>query len=354
MDEDKAKPEVTDEIKEDTPAVVKPVEAEKAEPAVERSDVFLWANNLVPIKEELEIDLFLFNKNYVVYRTSVSTDLIQSYQPLLLDGLLEYVLDGAADGLTVRDFEDAEAEENVLQRTTVDKVQKAQQLLAWVKTQEAEIENFVEEEHDLKRVKGVLARCRHKDLPAPFYVIKLLPSSMVMKGASSWMLKKGKFMPFDAEGGLRIPPDNQLLILGNDIYAFSQAKLEQLFGYNAKKYGIAVQKMKEIEANFTFNFDAELSWESMVEGQKALVNKLQRIEVGEMKQEDLVDRAEELGLNLMTDSDGAIIIMDSKDLNVFVNLLNEDYMESPITGKRYQIISKRPLRVKEDPDNLPS
>ena len=30
----------------------------------ERTDIFLWANNLVPIKEELEIDLFLFNKNF--------------------------------------------------------------------------------------------------------------------------------------------------------------------------------------------------------------------------------------------------------------------------------------------------
>jgi hypothetical protein len=73
------------------------------------------------------------------------------------------------------------------------------------------------------------------------------------------------------------------------------------------------------------------------------------VEVGEIKQEDLVDRADELGLNLMTDQDGAIIIMDTKDLTTFVNLLNEDYMESPLTGKRYQIISKRPLKLKEDP-----
>ena len=198
------------------------------EPSTERTDVFLWANNLVPIKEELDIDLFLFNKNYVVYRTKVSKDLVRSFQPLLIDGLLEYVLQGAAEGLQVRDFEDGEAEENVLQRTRLANVQKAQELLNWVKTQESVIENFVEEEHDLKRVKGVLARCRHKDIPNPFYIIKLLPGSMVMKGATSWMLREGKFVPFDAEGSMRMPGDNQLLVLDQDIYAFSQTRLEQL------------------------------------------------------------------------------------------------------------------------------
>ena len=317
------------------------------EPSTERTDVFLWANNLVPIKEELDIDLFLFNKNYVVYRTKVSKDLVRSFQPLLIDGLLEYVLQGAAEGLQVRDFEDGEAEENVLQRTRLANVQKAQELLNWVKTQESVIENFVEEEHDLKRVKGVLARCRHKDIPNPFYIIKLLPGSMVMKGATSWMLREGKFVPFDAEGSMRMPGDNQLLVLDQDIYAFSQTRLEQLFGYNAKKYGIALKKMQEIQANFTFNFDIGLSWENLVQGQKSLVNKLQKIDASAIKQSDLMDHAEELGINLMTDNDGAIIIMDVKDLTKFINLLNDDYIESPLTGRRYEIKSKKPLRVTE-------
>ena len=317
------------------------------EPSTERTDVFLWANNLVPIKEELDIDLFLFNKNYVVYRTKVSKDLVRSFQPLLIDGLLEYVLQGAAEGLQVRDFEDGEAEENVLQRTRLANVQKAQELLNWVKTQESVIENFVEEEHDLKRVKGVLARCRHKDIPNPFYIIKLLPGSMVMKGATSWMLRDGKFVPFDAEGSMRMPGDNQLLVLDQDIYAFSQTRLEQLFGYNAKKYGIALKKMQEIQANFTFNFDIGLSWENLVQGQKSLVNKLQKIDASAIKQSDLMDHAEELGINLMTDNDGAIIIMDVKDLTKFINLLNDDYIESPLTGRRYEIKSKKPLRVTE-------
>ena len=38
----------------------------------QETDIFLWANNLVQIKEELKLDLFLINKNGVVYKTSRS------------------------------------------------------------------------------------------------------------------------------------------------------------------------------------------------------------------------------------------------------------------------------------------
>ena len=88
--------------------------------------------------------------------------------------------------------------------------------------------------------------------------------------------------------------------------------------------------------------------QTLVKGNKAIINKLQKLEVGLIKQDDLLDRAEELGLNLMQDDDGAIIIMNAKDLTVFVNLLNDDYTESPLTGIRYEIKSKRPLKIKED------
>lgn len=317
----------------------------------QRTDVFLWANNLVPIKEDLQIDLFLFNKNYVCYRTKVSTELVRSYQPLLIDGLLEHVLQGAGEGMVVRDFEEGEPEEHVLQRTKLSNVQKAQELLNWLKTQENEIETFVEEEHDIRRMKGIVARCKHPDLPAPFYIIKQLQGSKIMKGTTSWMLRNGKFVPFDADGSLQIPSDNQLLILGEDIYAFSQPKLEALFGYNAKKYGVALKKIQEIQANFTFTFDTGLSWENLVEGQKSLINKLQKLEAEGITQDDLMDHAEQMGVDLMTDADGAVIIMSHKDLAKFINLLNEDYLESPLSGRRFEIKSKKPLRVKSDSDD---
>ena len=65
-------------------------------------------------------------------------------------------------------------------------------------------------------------------------------------------------------------------------------------------------------------------------------------------QQQILDQAEEMDIEMMTDDSGAIIIMDGKDMDKFVNLLNDDYMESPMTGIRYEILNKRELKPEED------
>lgn len=317
-----------------------------------RSDIFLWANNLVSIKEELHMELFLFSKNFVVYKTQLAKELRKQFEPLFLDAIVEYILDGAEYGLLVRDFEEAEADKNVLQRTKLSNVENAQMLLNWLKTQEHEIEPFVEADHDFKRMKGVVVRCSHPSIKKSFYVIKALPQSVIMKGTDSWMLRGGKFVPYDAEGSMRIPADNQLLVLENDIYVFNPAKLSSIFGYDAKKYTIADTKMKLIAQHFRLSITENQTMAEMVKGKKSLVNKLQKVDPVGIKQQALITHAEELELPLMTDDNGAIIIMDSKDLNIFINLLNEDYVESSLTGNRYEITGKKPLKAPTDDDLL--
>lgn len=314
----------------------------------QETDIFLWANNLVQIKEELKVELFLINKNGVVYKTARGKELELSIHQSLIDPILEYVLEGADTGLSVRDFEEAESEQMVLQRTELKKVPKAREILSWLKTQEAEIEQFVEEEHDLKRIKGVIARVSHPDLKEPFYIPKIMPSANIMKGNSGWLMRGGKFVPFDADGAFRLPADNQILIVQQDIFVFNQAKLEQLFNYNAKKAAIAEKKVAEIQTNFKLSFEDGVTMNSLVMEKKPLINKLQKIDTGSITQEQLLDHAEELGIELMTDTAGSIIIMDGKDMSKFVNLLNDDYYESPMTGLRYEIKSKKPLKITED------
>ncbi len=312
------------------------------------SDVFAWANNLVQIKEELDIDLFLFSKSFVVYKTLLSKNLRNNLEALMIDNLLEHILGGVDKGLVVREFEDGEPEPNVLQRTRLNKVDNAHMVLNWLKTQEHEIEPFVEEEHDFKRIKGLVARCSHKDLEKPFYVIKALSQTQIMSGRAGWMLRGGKFVPFDAEGAIRIPADNQLLVLDQDIYVFNQSKIVSLFGYDAKKYKIAEEKLKLIAEHFKLSFDGEQTLEQMVKGKKSLVNKLQNLDPTGVTQEKLIEQVKDLDLPLMQDSAGAIIIMDSNDLNMFINLLNQDYLESPMTGQRFEIANKKPLKIMDE------
>lgn len=314
----------------------------------QETDVFAWANNLVQYKDELKVELFFISKNYVLYKTSLAEGLKGQLEPLFIDEMLEYILDGADRGLIVRGFEKAEAEKDVLQRTQVYKVEKLRETLGWLKTQEREIVLFKEDEHDINHMKGVLARITHQEVDKPFYVAKVLPKSQVMKGKQGWMLRSDKFVPFDAEAAMRLPSDPQMLILDQDLYVFNESKLKALFGYDAKEASIAEAKIKEIEENFRLSFAEGLGIQNLVKGKKSTIQKLQKLDVTKMTQDQVMQYAEEMELGLMADDSGAIIIMDDKDLATFVNVLNEDYMESPITGERFEIIKKKPLKVKEN------
>ena len=110
--------------------------------------------------------------------------------------------------------------------------------------------------------------------------------------------------------------------------------------------------LKIFAENFRLSFAEGLGIQNLVQGKKATIQKLQKLDVGKMTQEQVMQYSNDMDLGLMPDDGGAIIIMDDKDLATFVNVLNEDYMESPITGERYEIIKKRPLKVKDE-DQIP-
>ena len=319
----------------------------------QETDVFAWANNLVQYKDELKVEVFFISKNYVLYKTALAEGLKKQLEPIFIDEMLEYILEGVEKGLIVRGFEAAEAEENVLQRTQVHRVEKLRETLGWLRTQEHEIVVFKEDEHDINHMKGVLARVSHPEMKKPFYVAKVLPKSQVMKGRTGWMIRDNKIIPFDADAALRLPSDPQLLVLDQDLYVFSQPKLKTLFGYDAKEQAIAEAKIREIEETYRLSFAEGLGIQNLVKDKKALVKKLQKLEVGKITQEQILQQSEDLDLGVMNDDSGAIIIMDDKDITKFINLMADDYFESPTTGERFEIIKKRLLKADKDEDENP-
>ena len=317
----------------------------------EPTDIFLWANNIDGVKKELDVEFFLFNKHYTPYTTSFSSELNSQIKPLFLYDLINFVTMGAGTGLSVRDFELSENEDNVLLRTDLEKVGRAETLLHLIEHQRSDIVEFSEQEHEFKRIKGILARFTHKDNPRkPFYAIKQISQGQVLKGSTAWEFRDGKFGVFQAEVGLKIPPDNQVLIVDKDIFVFSQSKFERLFNYDYKKQALADLKVAEIEKQFRLSFPDGMDLQSLVRERKKTVNKLQKIEIGEITQEQVVEYADGMQLDLMTDDTGAIIIMDGNDLDTFVSLINEDYITSEITGRRYEVKSKKLL---DDPEGEP-
>jgi hypothetical protein len=317
----------------------------------EPTDIFLWANNTDGIKKELDVEFFLFNKNYTPYTTNFTTELNAQIKPLFLYDLINFVTMGAGTGLSVRDYELSDGEENTLLRTDLVKVGRAETLIHIIEKERHDIVEFSQEEHEFKRVKGIVAKFTHKDTPdKPFYVIKAISQGQVLSGATSWEFRDGKFGAFQADVGIKMPADNQVLIVNKDIFVFNQGKFEKLFNYDYKKQALADQKVEEIEKQFKLSFPDGLDLQSLVRERKKIVNKLQKMEIGAVTQEQAIDYADTMQLELMTDDAGAIIIMDGNDLDTFVNLINEDYIVSEITGKRYEIKSKKLL---DDPDGEP-
>lgn len=292
----------------------------------------------------------MFTKGYTVYATNYAKELKNQLKILFLYDMISTVQTGAATGLVVRDFEAAAAEDNVLERTELDNVEHAQEVVEQILYGEEGLEVFREGDHEFKKVKGIIARFSREGMD-PFFIAKLLPQSQVLKGATAWMYNGDSFQPFAADAGLKIAPDNQVLIAGNDIFAFSETKFIRMFGYDAKQFAVAEEKIKEIEEKFKLKFPDGMTFDALVRDTKSLVNKLQKVEVGMVSQEQVVNHADEMGLELMTDdAAGAIIIMDGKDAAKFVNLLNDDYVTSDMTGIKYELRGKKELRETSNPD----
>lgn len=317
----------------------------------ETTDIFLWANKTDAVKNDLDVEFFLFNKNYTPYTTTLSANLSNQIRPLFLYDLVNFVNLGAGTGLSVRDYELSEKEESVLLRTELEKVGRAETLIHLIKHERKEIVEFSEAEHEFKRIKGIVARFFDKDQPEKdFYVVKQVSSGQTLQGATSWEFRDGKFGIFQAEFGWKVPTDNQVLIVDGDIFIFNQGKFERLFNYEYKKQLLADQKIDEIAKAYKLSFPDGTDLQSLVRERKKVVNKLQKLEVGGISQEQAIEYADDMQLDLMTDDEGAIIILDGNDLDTFVNLINEDYITSQVTGKRYEIKSKKLL---DEPEGEP-
>ena len=317
----------------------------------ERTDIFQWANLTDGVKNELDVEFFLFNKNFTPFTTSFSSELNSQIKPLFVFDMINFVNMGAGTGLSVRDYEmDGGSSKDVLLRTELSKVEHAKTLINLIETQYSEIVEFSEGEHEFKRMKGILARFTDKN-GKKFYVAKQIMQGQVLRGATAWEFRDGKFGAFEPEFGLKIQPDNQVLIVEDDIFIFNQGKFEKLFNYDYKKQVLADKKVLEIEQKYKLSFPDGLDLQTLVREKRKVASKLEKMEnIGEISQEKVVEYADEMQLELMTDDDGSIIIMDGNDLDMFVNLINEDYIVSEITGRRYEIKSKKLL---DEPDGEP-
>ena len=320
-------------------------------------DIFAWANQVSRIKNDLKVELFLINKHYTVYYLAIDKELMPQVAPVFVLEMLTEIEKGAGLGLEIREFEKSEAEPGVLLYSTRKQVSNADHILNVIENERSSVETFNEYDHEFKTIKMIVARFTHPDIE-PFYVCKQVSGSSSLNERTAWEIgEDGKLEQFSAASAFKVPTDNQVLIAGGhknefgennqQIFAFAPKKFEAMFGYNYKKQAIADKKVEQILSRYNLNFPEGQDLNTMVAGKPKLINKLQNLELGTKTQEELVNYGEEMGLDLMTTDDGAIIIMDGKDIDTFVGLLNDDFMQSDLTGLKYEVKGKKLLEERD-------
>lgn len=314
----------------------------------ESTDIFHWANQIDDIKKELNIELFLFNKNYTPYSVEFSSDLNTQIKPIFLYDLINQVNLGAATGLSVHDIEYDDNSANVLNRTDLDKIGRADTLLHLIENERKDIVSFNNEEHEFKRIKGIVARFTHPtDKSIKFYAIKQIQQSKVVSGGIAWELNDNQFASMKPDVSLAMPNDNQVLVINNDIFIFNTSKFASMFNYDARKIAEADKKGAIIDKHFKLSFSSVLIPEVslLARERPALLKKLLAIDTDNlMSQSQVMDTIDEMQIELMTDDAGAIIFMDSNDLGTFLDIVGDNYVRS-VAGNSYLAKSKKPLDV---------
>lgn len=310
-------------------------------------DVFHWANEIDEVKNNVSVELFLFNKNYTPFRVRYSDALTGSVKAMFMQEATGYIIKEADKGLECREYEKSDGEDKVIYRTKLTNVGRAETLIHLIEHEYRNIDSWNDHVDEFKKVKGIIAKFSYPGADGEtkvFYIAKALSPSSALKGGSSWELNGESFEPFSAEVALKMPDDNQVAIIDGTVVIFNQSKFENLFQYDYKSQAIADEKAKEITDKYKLSFAEGLTLNTLLQDKKPLIKKLQALDIAEeMPQDKLVDYADDMQLELMTDDDGSIIIMDDKDLTMFVNLLSEDYFISPVNGRRYEIKSKKLL-----------
>lgn len=323
---------------------------------MEKFDVFLWANEVEEVKNNVSVELFLFNKNYTPFKVRYSEELTNSVKKMFMMEAIEFLNKEAEKGLECREYEKADGEKNVIYKTELAKVLKAEMLLNLIKNEYKDISYFTDDEYEFKMVKGIVAKFTYpggEEGTKSFYIAKGISGSAALKGkgAASWELNGESFAPFSAEVALKMPADNQVAIVDETVVIFNQGKFENLFQYDYKSQVLAEEKAKALQEKYKLSLAEGLTLDGLLADKKPILKKVQNFDLEtEMSQEQVVEYADQMQLDLMTDDDGAIIVMDQKDLATFVNLVNEDYYVSPINGKRYEIKSKK---LMDEPEGEP-
>lgn len=312
-------------------------------------DIFQWANNIDAEKRELNVELFLFNKNYTPYSIRHSSALAYQLPPLFLYDLIGDATKGAVVGSALAELEAFDSSRHMIAHTPLEKVGRAATLLHIIENEHDDILEFSNDEHEFKRIIGVVARFTHPtNKNIKFHVVKLLPQTQAVTGATAWQINEGQFEPMTSDVALKIPSDNQVLIVSGGIFIFDVSKFTKLFKYDVQEVLLSDEKGAALSKKYKLSMlDLFDDFAVLARSKRTTLKKLLDVDVSKLPdQETVVEIADEMAVELMTDDSGAIILFDANDASKLLDIINDNYLTGA-AGNHYLAKSKKPLGEKE-------
>lgn len=311
-------------------------------------DIFQWANRTDADKHDLELELFIFNKNYTPYSLQITPNLERKMLALFVYDIINGVQMGAGTGVQVRQYLEADGDDIAyLHKNSEDREsRRADLLLHLIENERHDIIEFNPAEHDHKRQKGLVLRCTTPDGQV-FHVFKRFMAAQAVQGGKDFVLHKNQLQEFDQDLGIKISPTNQVLAVGDTLFIFNQASYEALF--DTKPHAIAIARRNAAEIDRLFKLSMPLTVQEiglMAETSKSALKKLTEVNPGLKTQQEVLDAADEFAIELMTDAAGAIILMDTTDVNTFLDILLDNYVHGS-TGIPYVAKTKKALEPEE-------
>lgn len=313
------------------------------------TDIFHWANQIDSMKRDLQVEIFLFNKNYTPYTIRKASDIEQQLAPVFMFDLINQITMNAAMGSIVEQLEKFDPKRHLIATTPLENVGRAETLIHLIEHERHDIVEFSQEEHEFKRMLGMVAVYTHptnKDVK--FYVVKLLQASASISSGVAWQIVDGQLEGMQPDVALKVPVDNQVLITNGDIFIFNEAKFIKLFNYDIQLILATDERGKAMTEHFKLSMPQLFDdFAVFVRESKANIKKLMSVDMALLpSQETVMDIADSMAIELMTDDAGAIILFDSKDVGVFLDIVNDNYLTSE-TGNSYLAKSKKLIAPSE-------
>jgi len=307
-----------------------------------KPDIFLWANQIEEAKDEILLDLFVVDHDDQVYRINYETDLREQVMQQFVFNMLSEIRRGAELGLQVREFDATDKEELIVMYLPVTDVPKSIDLLQNLTIPPDDIPLYNSNEVDFASIKTIVGRIKTPK-GKESYILKTIYQSHVLKGKKSWAVEGTRFQRFEETAALNVGSDSQVLIFEGNIMVFDTKKFERIFDYQQHKNLQAEIVLSDIEKNFKFELPEGVKLSDLLKGRRRLITKLQKSNPSMATEALLIETAEDFEVELEFAS-GSIKINNSSDLETFVDLLNDNFIQSQMTGIKYVVASKRSIK----------